>query len=250
MSTFTPPVREIKFVLDQAGIGSIAGLPGFEEATPDLVDSILTEAAKIAEETLAPMNRTGDLQGARMEDGIVRSPEGWPEAWQVLVEGGWIGLPFAPDHGGMGLPNLLNTAVHEMWQSANMAFALNATLVQGAAHAIELFGSDTQKNLYLPKLVSGEWCGTMNITEPQAGSDMAAMRARAVPEGDHFRISGQKIFISYGDHEMSGNIIHLVLARTPDAPPGLKGLSLFTVPKFLVDEDGNLGARNDVHCVS
>ena len=251
MSAYNPPVREIKFALDHvAGLGAITALPAFAETDSDLVNSILDEAAKIAAETLAPLNRTGDLQGAKLEDGKVRCAEGWQGAWDALVEGGWNGLPFSPEYGGMGLPNLLNTAVQEMWQSANMAFALCPMLTQGAVNAIQLYGSDAQKALYLPKMVTGEWTGTMNLTEPAAGSDLAAIRSKAVPEGDHYRISGQKIFITYGDHELAENIVHLVLARLPDAPPGVKGISLFIVPKFLVNADGSLGARNDAHCVS
>ncbi|PWC96605.1 acyl-CoA dehydrogenase C-terminal domain-containing protein [Azospirillum sp. TSO5] len=249
---YTPPLKEIRFVLDHlAGMADVAALPGFEDASPDMVDSILGEAAKIAENVLAPLNRIGDVQGAKLgADGIARTAEGWGEAWQALVEGGWNGLPFDPTRGGMGLPNLLNTAVQEMWHSANMAFALCPMLTQGAVNAVQLYGSDALKDIYLPKMISGEWTGTMNITEPQAGSDLAATRSRAVPNGDHYLVSGQKIFITYGDHDLTENIVHLVLARLPDAPPGVKGISLFVVPKFLVNADGSLGARNQVKCVS
>ena len=251
MTAYAAPLRDIKFVLQNvAGLDQVTALPAFQEATADLVDSILEEAAKIAADTLAPLNRVGDTQGARQEDGVVRVADGWREAWSILVEGGWNGLPFPPEHGGMGLPNLLNTAVHEMWQSANMAFALCPMLTQGAVNAIVSYGTEQQQALYLPKMVSGEWTGTMNLTEPAAGSDLAAIRTRAVPEGDHYRIFGQKIFITYGDHEMVDNIVHLVLARLPDAPAGVKGISLFIVPKFLVNADGSLGARNDVACAS
>jgi alkylation response protein AidB-like acyl-CoA dehydrogenase len=251
MSAYNPPVRDIKFALDHvAGLGTITALPAFADADSELVDSILEEASKIAAETLAPLNRTGDLQGAKLVDGKVETAEGWQGAWDALVEGGWNGLPFAPEFGGMGLPNLLNTAVQEMWQSANMAFALCPMLTQGAVNAIQLYGSDAQKALYLPKMVTGVWTGTMNLTEPAAGSDLAAIRAKAVPDGDAYRVSGQKIFITYGDHELAENIVHLVLARLPDAPPGVKGISLFIVPKFLVNADGSLGARNDAACVS
>ncbi|BAI73244.1 acyl-CoA dehydrogenase [Azospirillum sp. B510] len=249
---YTPPLKEIRFVLDHlAGMADVAALPGFEDASPDMVDSILGEAAKIAENILAPLNRVGDVQGARLDaDGIARTAEGWGEAWRTLVEGGWNGLPFDPARGGMGLPNLLNSAVQEMWHSANMAFALCPMLTQGAVNAVQLYGSDALKDLYLPKMISGAWTGTMNITEPQAGSDLAATRSRAVPNGDHHLVTGQKIFITYGDHDLTENIIHLVLARLPDAPSGVKGISLFVVPKFLVNADGGLGARNQVKCVS
>ncbi|WP_323032515.1 acyl-CoA dehydrogenase [Paracoccus sp. (in: a-proteobacteria)] len=228
-----------------AGLPEIAALPGFEEVTSDLVDSILAEAGKIAAEVLAPLNRAGDLKGAELTDVGARTTPGWPEAWATLIEGGWNGLAFSTEFGGMNLPQVLNLAVQEMWHSANMAFALCPMLTQGAANAIALYGSEDQKARYLPRLVSGEWTGTMNLTEAQAGSDLAAVRARALPDGEHFRISGQKIFITYGDHDLTGNIIHLVLARLPDAPPGVKGLSLFIVPKMLPD-----GTANQVTCVS
>ncbi|AVM73981.1 acyl-CoA dehydrogenase [Magnetospirillum gryphiswaldense] len=249
--TYAAPLADIKFVLENvAGLGKVTALPVFAEATPDLVESILEEAAKIAADTLAPLNRIGDTDGAKLVDGKVRVSPGWQEAWNVLVDGGWNGLPFSPEHGGMGLPNVLNTAVHEMWQAANMAFTLCPMLTQGAVNAVESYGTAEQKALYLPKMVTGEWTGTMNLTEPGAGSDLAAIRTKAVPEGDHYRISGSKIFITYGDHEMVENIIHLVLARLPDAPAGVKGISLFIVPKFLVNADGSLGARNDAVCAS
>ncbi len=251
MTPYIPPLRDIAFALnDLAGFADIAALPGYEEASPDLVDSILAEAAKIAEETLAPLNQKGDRDGARLENGTVRTTPGWAEAWQVLVEGGWNGLPFPTELGGMGLPNLVNTAVQEMWQSANMAFALCPMLTQGAVNAITHYGTDEQKRRYLPAMISGRWTGTMNITEPVAGSDLAAIRAKAVPEGGRYRITGQKIFITYGDHQLAENIVHLVLARLPDAPPGVKGISLFIVPKVLPDAEGGPGQPNDVHCVS
>jgi alkylation response protein AidB-like acyl-CoA dehydrogenase len=240
----------MKLALDAAGLSTIAGFAQFQDAGADVVDSILTEAAKVADNTLAPLNRIGDTQGARLEGGKVVTSPGWKEAWSALVEGGWNGVSAAAEHGGMGLPELLGLAISEMWQSANMAFALCPMLTQGAVNAIRLYGSDDQKASYLPRMVSGEWTGTMNLTEPQAGSDLAAVRTRAVPEGKMFRISGSKIFITYGDHEMTDNIVHLVLARLPDAPPGVKGISLFLVPKRLLDEQGNAGQANDVVCAS
>src|SRR5690606_17358242 len=184
------------------------------------------------------------------EDGEVYVPQGFIDAYRQFVEGGWNGVSSDPEYGGMGLPQLLAAATQEMWQSANMAWALCPLLTAGAVQALTLHGSEEQKALYLPKLVSGEWTGTMNLTEPQAGSDLSVVRTRAVPEGDHYRISGQKIFITWGEHRMAENIIHLVLARTPDAPEGVKGISLFIVPKFLLDENGNPGQRNDLRCVS
>ena len=251
MSGYAAPIRDIRFVLDDiVALPEIATLPGYEEATADLVGSILEEAGKIAADVVAPLNRVGDQTGSKWSDGDVTTPEGWQEAWNALVDGGWNGLPFGVEWGGMGLPQVLNLAVQEMWQSANMAFALCPMLTQGAVHAIELFGSEEQKAKYLPNMVTGVWTGTMNLTEPQAGSDLAAVRSKAVPEGDLYRISGQKIFITYGEQDLTENIVHLVLARLPDAPPGVKGISLFVVPKFLIGEDGILGAKNDVACAS
>ena len=251
MTAYLPPLRDIKFTLEElVGMEQITALPGFEEATKELADSVLEEAGHIAEGILAPLNRIGDEIGAVQENGVVRTAEGWQHAWNTLVEGGWNGLPFEAEWGGMGLPNVLNTAVHEMWQAANMAFTLCPMLTQGAVNALRLYGTDEQKATYLPRMVSGEWTGTMNLTEPQAGSDLAAIRSKAVPDGDLYRISGQKIFITYGDHDLAKNIIHLVLARLPDAPPGVKGISLFVVPKKLIGADGSVGADNDVKCVS
>jgi 3-(methylthio)propanoyl-CoA dehydrogenase len=246
MTTYIPPLRDIRFTMEEVvGLDSITSLPGFEDATAETADSILTEAGHIAEGVLSPLNRVGDQDGARQENGVVRTSPGWKEAWTTVVDGGWNGLPFSADFGGMGLPNLFNHAVHEMWQAANMAFTLNPMLTQGAVNALSLYGSDALKAFYLPKMVTGEWTGTMNLTEPQAGSDLAAIRTKAVPDGDKYRLSGQKIFITYGDHDLADNIIHLVLARLPDAPAGVKGISLFVVPKILPD-----GSRNDLKCVS
>ena len=251
MSDYTAPIADMRFALEEiAGIGEIARLPHCEQASPDLVDAVLEEAAKLAAGVLAPLNHIGDQQGSRLENGVVRTPEGFKEAYRQYVEGGWNALPFDPEHGGQGLPMVLATAVLEMWNAANMGFALCPLLNVGAVEALTAHGTDEQKRLYLPKLISGEWTGTMNLTEPQAGSDVGALRTRAVPDGAHYRITGQKIFITYGEHDMAENIVHLVLARLPDAPPGTRGISLFLVPKFVVNGDGSVGARNDVRCVS
>ena len=250
MAGFAAPLRDMEFVFTElAGLGPILSLLG-EDYSPELVSTVLAEAGKIAEGVIAPLNHPGDKQGARLENGKVRVADGWQAAYDTLVEGNWMGLPFPAEHGGMGLPWLVNAATSELWASASTAFALSTILTQGATHAIISCGSDEQKATYLPKLISGEWAGTMVLTEAGAGSDLAAVRTKAVKTGDHYRVSGQKIFITYGDHEMTPNIIHMVLARTPDAPPGVKGISLFIVPKFLVNEDGSLGQRNDVRPVS
>ncbi|UFN49481.1 acyl-CoA dehydrogenase [Roseomonas sp. OT10] len=247
MSDYQAPIAEMRLLLDML---HDPALPGAEEAGPELVEAVLTEAARFAGEVLAPLNPVGDREGSRLENGVVVTPPGWKDAYDAFVAGGWNGLTFDPEWGGQGLPSLLGAAVGEMWHAANMAFGLCPMLTQGAAEAILHHGSEVQKQLYLPKLVSGEWTGTMCLTEPQAGSDLSAVRTRAVPEGDHYRITGQKIFITYGDHELAPNILHLVLARLPDAPPGVKGISLFAVPKYLPDAAGAPGARNDVRCVS
>ena len=253
MSTYRAPLAEMQFVLNElAGLEQVSRLPGFEEAAPDVVSAILDEAAKFATDVLDPLNWSGDQEGAKFrDDGAVRTPAGFRDAYWKFCENGWNGLSKSPDHGGQGLPQIVATAVEEMWHSSNMAFDLCPLLTQGAIEALELVGTDEQKACFLPKMVSGEWTGTMNLTEPQAGSDLAAVRTKAVKQGDgSYRIQGNKIFITYGDHDYTENIIHLVLARTPDAPEGVKGISLFVVPKVLVNDDGSLGARNDVKCVS
>ena len=251
MSDYLPPIRDMEFALRElAGLEEISALPGYEEVSPELVSSVLKESGRIAKEIVAPLNRAGDLQGAKLVDGKVVTADGWDGAYRTLVEGNWIGLSSDPHYGGMGLPFAVGAAVNEMWHAANMAFALCPMLTQGASNAITQCGSAEQKALYLSNLVSGKWAGTMNLTEAGAGSDLGAIRTKAVKDGEHYLISGQKIFITYGDHELTENIIHMVLARTPDAPAGVKGISLFIVPKFLVNADGSLGARNDVHAVS
>ena len=253
MSTYRAPLAEMGFVMnDLGGLAQVAGLPGFEDATPETVSAILEEASKFATNVLDPLNITGDREGSVLQaDGTVKTPPGFKDAYRQYCENGWNGLTKSPHYGGQGLPQLVACAVEEMWHSANLAFDLCPLLTQGAIEAIELRGSQALKDTFLPKMVDGTWTGTMNLTEPQAGSDLAAVRTRAVPQGDGtYKLFGQKIFITFGEHDYTENIIHLVLARTPDAPEGVKGISLFVVPKFLVNADGSLGARNDVHVVS
>lgn len=251
MSSYIAPLRDMQFVIEHlAGRPDIAALPNSEEFSEDLVDAILSEAARMAQEVLDPLNQSGDRQGARLGEDGVKAADGFAEAYRHYVEGGWNGLCSAPDFGGQGMPKLIGSAVSEILQSANMAFSLCPMLTASAVEALEIHGSEAQKARYLEKLVSGDWTGTMNLTEPQAGSDLGAVAMKAEPEGDHYRLYGQKIFITWGDHDMTDNIVHMVLARTPDAPQGVKGISLFIVPKFLVNDDGSLGERNDVHCVS
>ncbi|MCM2306995.1 MAG: acyl-CoA dehydrogenase [Sulfuritalea sp.] len=252
MSSYAAPLKDMQFVLTElAGLDKVAALPGYEEATSDVVEAILDESAKFTGGVLDPLNYSGDQEGAKWADKSVTMPKGFKEAYRQFVDNGWNALSGNPEHGGQGLPKVVSAAVQEMWKSANISFSLCPLLTLGAIEALELAGNEQQKAMYLPNMISGNWTGTMNITEPQAGSDLAAIRSRAVPQGDgSYRIFGQKIFITYGDHDMAENTIHLVLARTPDAPEGVKGISLFVVPKFLVNADGSLGARNDSYCVS
>ena len=251
MSTYTAPLQEMQFVIkDLVGLADITAMPDCAEVTGDLVDAVLDEAGKFAAGVLDPLNRGGDLQGARLADGNVISSPGFKDAYAQFIAGGWNGLSGETEFGGQGLPHVVAMPVQEMWNSANMAFCLCPMLTSGVLEALKLKGSPAQKAQYVAKLTSGTWTGTMNLTEPQAGSDLSAVRTRAEPEGDHFRIHGTKIFITWGEHDMAENIVHLVLARTPTAPEGVKGISLFIVPKFLVNADGSLGARNDVKCVS
>ncbi len=256
MSSYAAPLKDMQFVLTElAGLDKVAALPGYEEATSDVVEAILDESAKFTGGVLDPLNYSGDQEGAQWADKSVTMPKGFKEAYRQFVDNGWNALSGNPEHGGQGLPKVVSAAVQEMWKSANISFSLCPLLTLGAIEALELAGNDQQKAMYLPNMISGNWTGTMNITEPQAGSDLAAIRSRAVPQGDGtYRIFGQKIFITYGDHDMAENTIHLVLARTPDAPEGVKGISLFVVPKFLVNADGSggytLGERNDSYCVS
>ncbi|MBP0623264.1 acyl-CoA dehydrogenase [Cupriavidus consociatus] len=250
--TYRAPLKDMLFVMNElAGLDAVSRLPGFEEATPETAGAVLDEAAKFNEQVLAPLNRTGDLDPSSWKDGVVTTTPGFKDAFRQFGEGGWQGVLHPQDFGGQGLPKLISTACIEMLNSANLSFALCPLLTDGAIEALLTAGSDEQKATFLPKLISGEWTGTMNLTEPQAGSDLAAVRTRAEPQGDGtYKVFGTKIFITYGEHDMAKNIVHLVLARTPDAPEGVKGISLFIVPKYLVNADGSLGERNDVHCVS
>ena len=250
--TYQAPSREQKFVLETiAKIDEFSNFPSFEELGSDLVSAIVDEAGKFAGEVWAPLNRIGDQQGAQWKDGVVTLPPGFREAYQRYVEAGWGSIAASTAHGGQGLPFVLSLAVQESLTSANLAFSLCPMLTLGAIEALEAHASDEQKQTYLSKIVTGEWSATMNLTEPQAGSDVGALKTKAEPQPDGtYRIKGQKIFITWGEHDCADNIIHLVLARTPSAPAGTKGISLFIVPKFLVNEDGTLGARNDLRCVS
>ncbi|HQR55095.1 MAG TPA: acyl-CoA dehydrogenase [Burkholderiaceae bacterium] len=249
--SYAAPTREMLFTMKEiGGLDAVLAQPGFEEVTPDLVDTILDEAGKFAAEVLAPLNQPGDRQGNRWEAGTVTTADGFKQAYASFCETGWNGMPASAEFGGQGMPTLLSTAVLEMWKASNMSFSLCQMLTLGAVEAIAHHGTDALKARFLPAMVEGRWTGTMNLTEPQAGSDLAALRTKAVPEGEHYRVSGTKIFITWGEHDMAENIVHLVLARLPDAPPGVKGISLFLVPKFLVDDEGRLGARNDLVCAS
>ena len=251
MTSYSAPLKDMQFLYKDMGIlEHLRSLPGCEEVTEDLVDAVLDEAGKLAGGVIAPTNGTGDQQGAKWDNGVVRLPDGFEDAYNAYVEGGWNSVPFEPDYGGQGLPWVLSSSIQEMWQSANLAWALCPLLNQGAVEAITEHASDEIKAQYLEKMISGEWSGTMNLTEPQAGSDLSLVKTKAERDGDHYKIKGQKIFITYGEHEMTGNIIHLVLARLPDAPEGVRGISLFVVPKFLLNEDGTPGQRNDLRCVS
>ncbi|HEV2284810.1 MAG TPA: acyl-CoA dehydrogenase family protein, partial [Steroidobacteraceae bacterium] len=248
---YRAPLREMRFVLEELlGAGQLSACALFAEYSDELGRSVLEEAARFAEGVLEPLNRPGDVAGARWTpDGVVAAP-GFRAAYEQFVAGGWPALGADPAHGGQVVPQVLVTAVGEFWGSANLAFKLGPMLTHGAVHALELTGSEAQKARYLPKMVSGEWSGTMVLTESQAGSDLGLVRTRAVPDGDHYRLFGQKIFITWGDHDLTANTIHMVLARIEGAPAGVKGISLFIVPKVLVNADGTLGERNDVRCLS
>ncbi len=251
MTEYNAPLKDMKFVIrDLAGLDRILQMPGFESIDEDVVDQILEESGRFSREVLGPLNIPGDQAGCRVEDRKVILPDGFAEAYQAFAEGGWQALASSPEFDGMGLPEAVAAATMEMWQSANLSLSLCPLLTSGAIAAIEAHARDELKQSYLPKMISGAWTGTMNLSEPQAGSDLAAVKVKAVPDGDHYRISGTKIFITWGDQEFSENVIHLVLARLEDAPGGVRGLSLFLVPKYLLNDEGSVGDRNDLYCAS
>ncbi len=252
MHEYQAPMADMKFVLRElVDLELLAQLPGFGDLTLDVAEAVLEEAEKFAGSVLSPLNRSGDVQGARWQDGQVLTADGWKQAYSRFIADGWTALSCPTEFGGQNLPRALSALVEEMWNGANLAFALCPMLTRGTVDAIELRGSQALQGTYLSNLVSGKWTGTMNLTEPQAGSDLSAVRTRAVPTGDgRYLVTGQKIFITYGEHDLTDNIVHLVLGRVAGAPEGVKGISLFVVPKFLVNADGSLGKRNDVHCVS
>ncbi|MFM0736685.1 acyl-CoA dehydrogenase [Paraburkholderia xenovorans] len=249
---YNAPIKDMLFVMTElAGLEDIATLLGFEDANLDTAQAVLEESAKLCGEVLAPLNVDGDRNPSSWKDGVVTATPGFKEAFRQFAEGGWQGVQHPTDYEGQGLPKLIATPCVEMLNASNLSFALCPLLTDGAIEALLTAGTEAQKQTYVPRLISGEWTGTMNLTEPQAGSDLALVRTRAEPQGDgSFKLFGTKIFITWGEHDMAKNIAHLVLARTPNAPDGVKGISLFIVPKFLVNEDGSLGERNDVHCVS
>ena len=249
---YRAPVEDYRFIFENVvDMAAVSGTERFSEATPDMTTAILTELGKMAEEVLYPIQRNGDLTPAVLENGVVRASPGFEEAFRTMAEGGWVAVSAAEEHGGMGLPLVMNTAFNEMAASTNMALGLCPLLTQGQIEALEHHASDALKDMYLPRLISGEWTGTMNLTEPGAGSDVGALKSKAEPNGDgSYAVTGQKIFITWGDHDFGGNVCHLVLARLPDGVPGTKGISLFMVPKFIPNADGSLGERNSLGVVS
>ena len=251
--TYVPPTDDMKFALRHlADFSAVSALPSFSETSLDLADAVIDEAAKLAADVIAPLNHTSDVQSATYveADSSVKTPHGFADAYRAMATGGWTSIEAEEAFGGQNMPMALSAAVNEMWQSASLSFALCHLLTQGQIYALQKSASEDQKQRFLPAMVEGRWTGTMNLTEPQAGTDLAAIKTRAVRQDDHYLITGQKIYITYGEHDMAENIIHLVLARTPDAPEGVKGISVFIVPKFLVNEDGSLGEANDVRCLS
>jgi len=251
MSDYSYPAKDAAFIFKHlVDFDRMCEEGGLADVNCELAEAILEEASRLGSEVIAPLNVISDREGATLDETGVRETPGFAEAYRQYIENGWSALPFDEEYGGQGMPKIIGTAAEEVWQSSSLAFSLCPLLTHGAIDAIEKHASDELKALYLPKLISGEWTGTMNLTEPQAGSDLAAINTKAVPEGDHYLITGQKIFITWGDHQMTDNIIHLVLARLPDAPAGVRGISLFLVPKFRLDENGEAGERNDVNCVS
>ncbi|MGQ0527421.1 MAG: acyl-CoA dehydrogenase family protein, partial [Alphaproteobacteria bacterium] len=248
MPVYSPPLDDIRFILhDVLGLEDLSKLKGYEEHSTELIDQIIQEGAKLCEEVLFPLNQSGDEEGCHLKNGIVTTPKGFKEAYKMFSEGGWCGLSSDPDHGGMGMPALVNTVMQEMICSANMSFGMYPGLSQGAYEALHIFGTDAQKSTYLPHLITGAWSGTMCLTEAHCGTDLGLIKSKAVPKGDgSYAITGTKIFISAGEHDLTENIIHLVLAKLPDAPEGVKGISLFVVPKFMPEG----GARNQVTCGS
>jgi alkylation response protein AidB-like acyl-CoA dehydrogenase len=251
MNNYRAPLKDMRFVMDElAGYKELSQYPEYAEATPDMADAILEEAAKFTGEVLAPLNRVGDKSGCQLTPNGVVTPEGWKDAYKAFCDAGWNGIASPTEFGGHGQPDMLAVAVKEMVCSANLSFSLGPLLTTGAVEALLTCASDELKSIFLEKMVTGVWTGSMNLTEPQAGSDLALIRSCAEPQADgSYKVFGQKIFITYGDHDMTDNIVHLVLARLPDAPAGVKGISMFLVPKFLVNADGSLGARNDAYCV-
>ena len=253
MSEYSPPLDDMKFALKEVvDVESLSELPAFNEVGLEALDSLLDEASRFFNEVISPTNRTGDLEGSVLkDDGSVSTPTGFREAYAQYVDAGWGAISFDPEYGGGGFPWLVGIAITEMLTAANMALSLNPMLTQGSIHALSAHGSQEQKLAWLPKLITGEWAGTMNLTEPQAGSDVGALTTKAEVQDDGtYKITGQKIYITWGEHDLTENIIHLVLARTPDAPPGTKGISLFIVPKFVVNDDGSIGQENDIKCLS
>ncbi|MEO0655399.1 MAG: acyl-CoA dehydrogenase C-terminal domain-containing protein [Pseudomonadota bacterium] len=249
MPSYTAPTKDTQFILQEVLDVSAQDIPGYGDLDADFTAAVLEEAGKIASQVLAPLNSVGDSQGCRLENGVVRTPEGFKAAYDTMREGGWTALDADPAYGGQGMPMILNLATGEMFSSANMAFQMYSGLTHGAMSAIHAHGSDAQKETYLPKMIAGDWTGTMNLTEPQCGTDLGLIRTKAEPQDDGtYKITGQKIWISAGEHDLSDNIIHLVLAKIPGGPDGIKGISLFIVPKFMVNDDGSLGDRNAVSC--